>query len=128
MDKKSPIVNYPTPPTTSHNFSAFSFNIKNESGNYPYSPSLNNCISTTESASPNMNMNNYNNINMYNTTSIISNNNGSTFNTPNNNTNNYGQGANNTYQTSNPSSFPSYSNINYTNINPSIQPLSPKEL
>ncbi|ORX79693.1 p53-like transcription factor [Anaeromyces robustus] len=124
MDTKSPIVNYPTPPTTSHNFSAFSFNIKNESGNYPYSPStINNCISSSNSASPNMNMNNYNNINMYNTTSIISNNNNSTFNTPNN-----GQGANNTYQTSNQQSFPSYSNINYTNINPSIQPLSPKEL
>jgi len=151
MDTKSPVVNYPTPPTTSHNFSAFSFNIKSESGNYPYSysPTLSNCISSTDNypivssnlsskdniASPNMNMNNYNGINMYNTTSIISNNDGSSFNNPNGNNNGYGQATGNSYSTSNQapnndtySSFPSYSNINYTNINTSIQPLSPKEI
>jgi len=134
METKNPIVNYPTPPTTTHNFSTFSFNIKRESEGYPYtySPSINNCISK-DNTSPNMNMNNYSNINMYNTTSIISNNNGSSFNSPNNNNNSYNQGTNN-YQASNQaqnniSSFPSsYSNINYTNINTSIQPLSPKEL
>ncbi|ORY61112.1 hypothetical protein LY90DRAFT_668581 [Neocallimastix californiae] len=149
MDTNNPMVNYPTPPTTSHNFSAFSFNIKSDSQNYPYSysPTLNNCISSTDSypivssniktedntASPNMN--NYNGINMYNTTSIISGNDGSTLNSSNNNNNSYGNTTGNTYPTSNQtpsndtfSSFQSYSNINYANINNSIQPLSPKEI
>lgn len=143
MDTKNPIVNYPTPPTTSHNFSSLSYSIAKDSGNYPYSYSpLNNCITSTnnskESTSPklNMNMNNYNSINMYNTTSIISpNNSNSNLNTPPNNTNNYPQGANNNKITNDSSNFSissifqSYPNTNYTtNINPSIQPLSPKEI
>jgi len=143
MDTKNPIVNYPTPPTTSHNFSSLSYSIAKDSGNYPYSYSpLNNCITSTnnskESTSPklNMNMNNYNSINMYNTTSIISpNNSNSNLNTPPNNTNNYPQGANNNKITNDSSNFSissifqSYPNTNYTtNINPSIQPLSPKEM
>jgi len=147
MDRKNPIVNYPTPPTTSHNFSAFSLNIKSDSENYPYaySPTINNCITSTDKFSivssnlctedntsnpnlnMNMNMNNYNGINMYNTTSIISNNDGSTYNNSNGNNNNYNNAATgNTYPSSNQA--PSYSNINYTNINNSIQPLSPKEM
>ncbi|OUM61893.1 hypothetical protein PIROE2DRAFT_12008 [Piromyces sp. E2] len=139
MDTKSPIVNYPTPPTTSHNISTFSFNIKSDSGSYPYnySPTINNCIPTNLSSKDNsnksMNMNNYNNINMYNTASIITNNNGSSFSTPNSNsqgTNNYQASSQASKDTSNYniSSLSSYSNINYTNINPSIQPLSPKEI
>jgi len=136
MDTNSPVVNYPTPPTTSHNFSSLSFNINKDSGNYPYTYSPNNsCVSETdnnspvsstidpkENTSPKMNMNNYNNINlninMYNATSIISsNNNNVNLNTSPNNTSNYGQEV-----------FQAYPNSNNTNINPSIQQLSPKEM
>ncbi|ORX56541.1 hypothetical protein BCR36DRAFT_580850 [Piromyces finnis] len=134
MDSKSPIVNYPTPPTTSHNLSSFSFNIKSNSGNYPfnYSPTINNCVPSNDNSNT-ADMSNYNNINMYNTTSIITNNTNSSFNSPNREPYNHGS---NDYQASNHisndtsnfsiASLSSYSNINYTNS--SVQPLSPQEL